>query len=181
MKNYQHHWILCLSALLMLTCSFGAQATAPRITAQLFGEERKTDIVAYQSADTKSDTALAVQIVNEAFRAAGKTPVVDVLPSRQLASYALFNHDAEGLIGSPEDLAAKDKKRYRTVIFYLSAANDEPVALIFNAAHGKELHKAFTDGMQQIINNGKYLQIIKKTRGKLPADYLTRLKRNGWK
>lgn len=30
-----------------LACSLNAQATAPRITAQLFGEEKKADIVAY--------------------------------------------------------------------------------------------------------------------------------------
>ncbi|MCX7192338.1 MAG: hypothetical protein NTY60_01710 [Proteobacteria bacterium] len=181
MKNYNNRTIVRLSALFLLACTFGAQATAPRITAQLFGEERKADIVAYQSAmpEAQSDSALAVQIVTEAFKAAGKTPVVDVLPSKQLATYALFNNDAVALIGSPQDLAVKDKKQYNVVTFYLGAAGD--VVLIF--AHGTGLHKAFVAGMQKIIKSGKYLEIIEKSRGKLPADYVKRIKRlnPGWK
>ena len=183
MKNNHHHWFESLTALLLLACSFSAFATAPRITAKMFGEERKADIVAYQSADAKSDSALTVEIVKAAFSAAGKTPVLDVLPSRQLAAYELFSSDALALIGSPEDLAAKDSKQYSVVTFYFSAQGDEPVALIFSHARGGALKKAFIDGMQKLLKSGKYLEIIEKSRGKLPADYISRIKRQnpGWK
>ena len=168
-----------LTALLLMACSFSAQATAPRITAQLFGDEKKADIVAYQSAssDAKSEAELTLAIVTEAFKASGKTPIIDVLPSKQLATYALFNNDAVALMGSPQDLAGKDKKQYGVVAFYLRGTDDEPVVLIFSNVHGKELHKAFVSGMQKIIKSGKYLQMIEKSRGKLPADYVGRLQR----
>ncbi|MFA6971743.1 MAG: hypothetical protein WC208_10125 [Gallionella sp.] len=191
MKNY--HSFACsawggmtrLVAIVLLVFSSSAYATAPRITAQLFGEERKTDIVAYQSAPSeaaaKSDSALTVEIVTAAFKAAGKAPTVDVLPSKQLATYALFNNEAVALMGSPQDLAEKDKNQYRVVTFYLRA--DEPVELIFSNARGKELHKAFVDGLQKILKNGKYLEILEKYHVKVPADYVGRLKRQnpGWK
>lgn len=193
MKNYNHFsysaWggMTRLLAIMLLVCSSSANATAPRITAELFGEEKKVDIVAYQSASSdaaaNSEKALTVEIVTQAFKAAGKTPTVDVLPSKQLATYALFNNDAAGLIGSHQDLAAKDKNQYRVVTFYMKLAGDEPVALIFSNVRGRELHKAFVEGMQKILKNGKYLQIVEKHRGKLPADYVSRLKRQnpGWK
>lgn len=174
-----------LTALLLLVCAFSAQATAPRITAQLFGEASRADIVAYQSvsSEAQSESALTLQIVTEAFKVAGKSPIVDVLPSKQLASYALFNNDAVGLIGSPDDLAEKDKKQYSVVAFYLRKSGDQPVVLIFSRAHGKELHKAFVDGLQNILKSGKYLKIIEKQRGKLPDDYVGRMKslNPGWK
>ncbi|MDO8207092.1 MAG: hypothetical protein Q7T38_04625 [Gallionella sp.] len=193
MKNYNYFsysaWggMTRLLAIMLLVCSSSANATAPRITAELFGEEKKVDIVAYQSASSdaaaNSENALTVEIATAAFKAAGKTPTVDVLPSKQLATYALFNNDAAGLIGSHQDLAAKDKNQYRVVTFYMKLAGDEPVALIFSNVRGKELHKAFVEGMQKILKNGKYLQIVEKHRGKLPADYVSRLKRlnPGWK
>lgn len=197
MKNHQtpvfsrSAWIAMarLLAMFCLVCSWSAQATAPRIAPQLFGEEKKADIVGYQFAPTetaaKSDGELAVEIVTEAFKAAGKTPAVDVLPSKQLAKYALFNKDAVALMGSPQDLAAKEKNQYRVVTFYLRAQGAEPVSLIFSNARGKELHKAFNQGLQKIINSGKYLEILEKHHGKgrVPADYTSRLKRHnpGWK
>lgn len=178
-----------LLAMLCLVCSWSAQATAPRIAPQLFGEEKKADIVGYQFAPSgaaaKSDGELAVAIVTEAFKAADKTPLVDVLPSKQLAKYALFNHDAVALMGSPQDLAAKEKNQYRMVTFYLRAQGDEPVALIFSNARGNELQLAFNQGLQKIIHSGKYLEILEKHYGKgqVPADYASRLKRHnpGWK
>jgi hypothetical protein len=191
MKNYnkiKELSIFCMAQLLaavLLVCSFSANATAPRITAQMFGEEKKADIVAYQSASSsaKSEAALTLEIVTEAFKSVDKMPVVDVLPSKQLASYALFNNEAVALIGSPQDLSAKDKKQFSIVTFYLSAAVDTPVVLIFSNAHGADLHKAFVAGMQKIIKSGKYLEVIEKTRGKLPADYVSRVKHlnPGWK
>lgn len=191
MKNYNKFNILSLASMsqllaaVLLVCSFSAHATAPRITAQMFGEERHAEIVAYQSASSsaKSESALTLEIVAEAFKSLGKAPVVDVLPSKQLASYALFNNEAVALIGSPQDLAAKDKKQFNVVTFYLSAGGDEPVVLIFSKAHGADLHKAFVAGMQKIIKSGRYLEIIEKTRGKLPSDYVRRIKHlnPGWK
>jgi ABC-type amino acid transport substrate-binding protein len=167
------------TALLLLACSFSAQATAPRITAQLFGDEKKADIVAYQSAtaDTKSETELTLDIVTEAFKASGKAPIIDVLPSQQLATYALFNSEAVALMGSAQDLAGQDKKKYNVVAFYLRGAQDEPVVLIFSKVSGKELHKAFVAGMKKILKSGKYLQRVEKSRGKLPADYVGRVQR----
>jgi hypothetical protein len=166
-----------LTALLLL-CSFNAHATAPRITAQMFGEERHADIVAYQSASqaAKSDTALTLEIVTEAFKSVDKAPIVDVLPSKQLAGYSLFNNEVAALIGSPQDLQAKDKKQFSVIPFYLNATGDEPVVLIFSNERGADLHKAFVAGMQKIIKSGKYLAIVEKTRGKLSADYVGRIK-----
>lgn len=173
-----------LSAWLFLVCAWSAHATAPRITAQLFGEERKADIVAYQSVPAEAaEHELAVEIVKEAFKAAGKKPILDVLPSKQLATYALTNHDVVGLLGSPQDWAGKDKKQYGIVVFYLKSRADEPVGLVFSQAHGKTLQKSFIEGMQKLIKSGKYLQMVEKFRGKLPADYVVRLKLQnpGWK
>jgi len=184
-----------LLAIFCLVCSWSAEATAPRIAPGLFGEEKKADIVGYQFAPleaSKSDGELpvgklAVEIVTEAFKAAGKTPLVDVLPSKQLAKYALFNNDAVALMGSPQDLAAKERNQYRVVTFYLRdmVRGEEPVALIFSKARGNELQPAFNQGLQKIVNNGKYLEILEKYHGKgqVPADYASRLKRHnpGWK
>jgi len=185
MKKHNNRmiWIARLSALLLLACSFGVQATAPRITAQLFGEERKADIVAYQSTgmDSRSETALMVQLVTEAFKSVGKTPVVDVLPSKQLATYALFNNDVVALIGIEQDVSRQDKKQYNVVTFYLKG--DEAVALIFSKVRGADLHKAFVGGMHKILKNGRYQELIVLSGDKLPADYVSRIKRMnpGWK
>lgn len=174
-----------LAAGLILVWSISAQATAPRITAELFGDVKKADIVAYQgaSADAKSETELVLLIVTEAFKASGKTPTIDVLPSKQLAAYALLNNEALALIGTAHDLTDQDIKKYSVVAFYLKGAEHAPVALIFSNAGAKELHAAFVSGMQKILDNGKYLQRVEASRGKLPADYLDRLKRlnSSWK
>lgn len=181
-----------LLAVLCLFCSWSAEATAPRIAPGLFGEERKADIVGYRLAPlasaVQSDGELAVEIVKEAFNAAGKAPVVDVLPSKQLAKYALLNNDAVALMGSQRDLLAKEKNQYRVTTFYLRgiAFGEEPVALIFNKKKlGNELHQAFNEGLQKIIKSGKYLEILEKYygKGRAPADYASRLKRHnpGWK
>lgn len=177
-----------LLAMVFLVFSWSAQATAPRITPQLFGEEKKADIVGYQFAEpldaaARSEIALEVEIVTEAFKAAGKTPAVDVLPSKQLATYALFNNDAAALMGRVQDLAAKDTREYRVVAFYLKG--DEPVFLIFSKKHalGNELYQAFNEGLQKIIKSGKYLEIVEKYHTRMPADYARRLKHHnpGWK
>jgi hypothetical protein len=186
-SRYAGNSLARLLAISFLVFSWSAQATAPRITAQLFGEERKSDIVAYQSADAASGSvnALEMEIVNEAFKAAGKTPVVDVLPSKQLATYALFNNDVAALVGEQQDLSAMDKKLYRAVTFYLRTPGDEPVLLIFGKKHARanELYLAFNEGLQKILKNGKYLKIMAMHHVKAPAEYSGRLKRHnpGWK
>jgi ABC-type amino acid transport substrate-binding protein len=151
----------------------------------MFGDEKKADIVAYQSvsSEAKSEAELTQAIVTEAFNASGKTPVIDLLPSRQLATYALFNHDAAALIGSSQDLADQDKKQYSIVTFYLRGLDYEPVVVIFSNAQGKELRNDFVAGMQKILKSGKYLQLVEKSHDKLPPDYVGRLKRlnPGWK
>jgi hypothetical protein len=182
-----------LLAMLCLVCSWSAQATAPRIAPQLFGEEEKADIVGYQfapqAAEARHDSALTVEIVTEAFKAAGKVPKVDVLPARQLALYALRNNDAVALMGRPQDLTTKERSQYRVVTFYLRtiAPGEEPVSLIFSVkdARKKELLQAFDEGLQKILKSGKYLEILEKYlgKGKVPTDYARRLKRHnpGWK
>ena len=182
-----------LLAMFCLIYSWNAQATAPRITSQMFGEEKKADIVGYQlaplDAAAKSDGELAVEIVTEAFKAAGKAPVVDVLPSKELAKYALLNNDAVALIGGLQDLTEKEKNQYHMITFYLRgiASGEEPVSLIFSKKNprGKELQPAFNEGLQKIIKSGKYLELLEKYHGKVKvtADYASRLKRHnpGWK
>lgn len=179
--RYMSHFF----AWFLLAFSFAAHATAPRITPQFFGEERKSDIAAYQfepfDAAEKSDSALRTEIVREAYSAAGIAPVIDVLPSRQLANYALTSSEVVALIGAAQDIASKQD--YRSVAFYLKG--DEAVYLIVSKKHprGNELYQAFNTGLQKIIKNGRYQEILGKYRVKTSADYLSRLRRHnpGWK
>jgi hypothetical protein len=181
-----------LLAMFFLAFSGSAHATAPRITPELFGEATKADIVGYQfappDAAATSDGELAVKIVTAAFKAAGKKPTLEVLPSKQLATYALLNNDAVAMIGSPQDLPEKERKRYRAVTFYLRgiAPAEEPVSLIFSKnARENEWYQAFNKGLRKIIKSGAYLEILEKHHGKRDgeADYFDRLKRHklGWK
>jgi len=165
--------------------SWNAEATAPRVTPKLFGEVKVADIVSYQlsplSSTSKVDGELSMELLTEAFKASGKSPVIDVLPSKQLATYALFNHDVAALIGSPRDIGAKQKAQYRLTPFLLTgvAPNDDAIALIVSTnVRGNELNQAFNDGLQKIIKNGKYLEILEKYRGKeqIPANYFNQLR-----
>lgn len=180
-----------LAAVLWLLCMWSVEATAataPRITPGLFGEEQKADIVGYQlaplDAAAKSDGEAALEIVNEAFKAAEETVTVDVLPAKQLALYALLNNEAAALIGSQQDLPEKDKNQYRMVAFYLrvAAPSEEPLALIFGKKHSRtnELLQVFNEGLQKLVKSGKYLEILEKHYGKgqVPADYVSRLQRH---
>lgn len=178
----------CL-AIFLLLCSFGAQATAPRITPKLFGEEKKSDIAGYQTtpfdAQVEAENAMIVELVAAAYKATGKAPVIDVLPSKQLASYALFNGDVAAMIGSAGDLAEMEKSKYRQITFYLRPAGDEPVMLIFSKSRGDELYQSFNGGLQKILKNGKYSETVEKYHGKgfVSVGYFSRLKRHnpGWK
>lgn len=172
-----------LLAACCLFVSWTAQATAPRIAPQLFGEELKADIVAYPMQAKDVDGELLKELVVAAFKAADKAPLLDVLPSRQLAKYALLNNDAAALIGNQDDLSTKEKNQYRLVNFYwnINVPEQVPLALIFGKKHirSKELQKAFEAGLQKLIQNGKYAEIVEAHlgSGKLPADYFERLKR----
>lgn len=176
-----------LLLMLGLFISYGAQATAPRIAPQLFGEEKAVDVVAYQvgSADaaTKNENLLTIDLLIAAFAAAGKQPVVDVLPSRQLAVYKLARHEVAALVGEHQDLTEQERSRYRVITFHVRTreAEEVPVALFFSKKHarGAELHQAFNAGLGKIIANGTYLKVLEKYQGKgnVPAGYLNRLKR----
>jgi hypothetical protein len=179
--------ILFLFLLLFISLSSVA-GTAPRVTAQLFGEEKKYEIITYHysTADfaANPDNNLALEIVIEAFKAIGKIPNVDQMPSKQLAFYTLFeNQKAVAMIGKSEDLKNQNKKKFSAITFYYGAAGDAPVLLIISLARGKELSKSFAEGMHKIIISGKYLEIIEKHRGKMSEDYLSQLFRQnpGWK
>jgi len=193
MKNYKifssfkftQSSLLAIFAICSLFFAWTAQATAPRVTPKLFGEVKVADIVSYQlsplNSASKADGELGMELLTEAFKAVGKSPVVDMLPSKQLATYALFSNDVAGLIGSPRDLAAKQKSQYRLTPFLLvgAAPNEDVIALIASTnARGSELNQAFNDGLQKIIKNGKYLEILEKHRDKeqIPANYFNRLK-----
>lgn len=190
MKNYTIREFgstaIHLLTLLCLLCSLNAQATAPRIVPKLFGEERRADIVGYQAApqeaSTRAESALIAQLVSEAFVAAGKPQAVDVLPSRQLAKYALLNKDAQAMIGGPRDIAASEQEQYRQAIFYFgfASAGDDAAVLILSAKNPRatELLQAFNAGLQKLIKSGKYLELLEQHygKGKVPADYFSRLK-----
>lgn len=180
-------WGNMIRFLLLIFCllgSWSAKATAPRITPQLFGEEKKADIVGYQLSASRTDNDLALEIVQEAFREAGRTPTMDVLPSKQVAKYALFNNDAAALIGNQQDLTAEERSQYRAVTFYLRGAQggEEPVCLFFGKRNGGQWQRAFDEGLQKMVKSGKYLEILGKHQ-KVPADYLKRLKQHNphWK
>ena len=157
-----------LLATLLLVCAATAQATAPRIAPKLFGEDKPADIVGYQiaaaDAQARPLSELALAIVSEAFKAVGKTPVIDVLPSKQLATYALSNNDAVALMGSPQDVTAPEQKKTRSVVFYVQGAepNETVLALIFGSkkAESKMFYASFNEGMQKLLKSGKYLNIL---------------------
>jgi polar amino acid transport system substrate-binding protein len=58
---------------------------------------------------------------------------------------------------------------------------EQPLYIMFakNNPRTQELHKAFLLGLDKIINNGQYQQILEKVYGKerIPADFLHRLQR----
>ncbi|MDD2721509.1 MAG: hypothetical protein PHH47_09415 [Gallionella sp.] len=191
-KTSFHTLLAGLLAGVLLCCATGAHATAPRIAPQLFGEERKSDVVAYQlfsMASAKAGDEMIAELVRSAFSAGGENPVVDMLPSRQLARYALFNGDAAALVGLLSDVHEKERKQYRVVTFYLVGSDDrqEPVVLACRKQNSRadNLCKAFEQGLRQLIKKGQYRQIVDKQMGtgKVPADILEWLKPHnpGWK
>lgn len=171
-----------LLACLLFLFSMAAQATAPRINAEMFGDENKAEIVGYQFTPqdnkAKRDGELLAEIISTAFKAVGATPTFDMLPSKQLATYALTSNDAVGYVGTPQDLATNPKNKYRSIP--LAFIGSEAFSLILSgSSRGDELFKAFNQGLQQIIKNGKYLELLEKYIGKdqIPTDYIARLKK----
>lgn len=182
----------CLGALMLvlpLVWPATALATAPRIAPQLFGEERITDIVGYRLApDSEAESAesgLAVALVTAAFAAAGQAPVIDMLPSRQLARYVLEQNEAAALIGGPGDPGVAETAADRRVVFYLRETG-EPLSLIFSKTHPRagKLFDAFRDGLRRIVASGRYRELLEQ-HGRAPgaaADAVVRLQRldPGW-
>lgn len=183
-----HSLLVTLLISFLVLFSLPAQATAPRINAEMFGDEKQADIVGYQltplDAKAKKDGEMMTEIIVEAFKAAGIAPTLDMLPSKQLASYALTNNDSVGFVGNPGDLTTNPKIKYHSIA--LAFRGSEPVFLILsNNNRGDELYKAFDQGLQQIVKNGKYLELLQKYFGKdqVPSDYVARLKKQNpnWK
>lgn len=196
MKNYNNNQVrrrplsaalLGMLIVLPLLLMGKAEATAPRISPKLFGEEKHADIVGYQTAPTAAanpaESALTVAIVSAAFAAMGKKPSIDVLPSRQLAKYALTQHDAAALIGDASDLTAQEAANFRVVPFYLRSGTTsvEPLSLIVGKNHPRadELLHDFQEGLRKIIANGQYRELMAAQPGQteVPADYFQRLER----
>ncbi len=169
--------------LLFLLLSFAAGATAPRISAQMFGVEKKDDIAAYSSAGSGRDIDMLSELVMAAFAEKGLVPILDVMPSRQLARYALSSGDAPSLVGLQEDIPARGN--YRAVAFYPGDQEGKAEFLIFSreGKRAEELYRAFNAGLQEILKNGKYRKIVEKHHGRLPQDIALKLKglNPGWK
>jgi hypothetical protein len=115
-------FVIGLLSLCSLFCSWTAQATAPRIVAQLF-DERKADIVSYEipplMTTSQADGGLAIAIISAAFNAAGQKLIIDILPAKPLAKYALLNNEVVAMIGDVQDLSVKEKTQVIPEAFYL--------------------------------------------------------------
>ncbi len=182
-----------LTAAFLLMFSLSAHATAPRIAPKMFGEEQQVDVVGYQPEKSDNtavtESKLVIDLLSEGFQAGGIKPVFDLLPSKQLAKYEFVINNAPALISSANDLTAKELKHYRKVTFFLADVTNgsEPVSLVFNQKNprGDQLFRAFNQGMQQIIKDGSYLELLNKHLGKkkISHNFINLLKRHNanWK
>jgi ABC-type amino acid transport substrate-binding protein len=268
--------LMFLLGLFSLLCVESVQATAPRIAAHLF-DERKADIVSYEITPlvtaTQTDGGLAIAILSAAFNASGEKLIIDILPAKPLAKYALLNNEVVAMIGTNQDLSAKEKTQVLSEVFYLQIGRyfyfkphhpaglpwqskltdlkglkygglygseqtlyqnagiamqegdvrslfeklhsqeldfigvpdlvgefwlnkaypqeqqdfaslnviawEQPLAIFFakNNPRSRELHKAFVTGLEKILKNGQYQQLLAKAYGKQPhpADYAAQL------
>ncbi|MBK9160087.1 MAG: hypothetical protein IPM27_00705 [Nitrosomonadales bacterium] len=190
-RPFRH--IAHLLAIGLMLNSWSAQATAPRVAPKMFGEAQQIDIVGYSSnqisAASEIEGKLTGDLLEAAFKAGGMQPNIDVLPSKQLAKYEFVVNQVPALIVAADGLSAKEKKRYRTVTYFLSDVvhAKSPVLLAFdlNNPRGAKLYKAFDQGLQKIVGSGQYLELMHKHLGQkaLHADYLNQLKslNPGWK
>ncbi len=145
-------------ACLCLVLPLQALATAPRISAEMFGAEKRQDIAAYLVDQQEMD--LMAEIVAEAFRPSGLSPSVDAMPSRQLARYALSSGDAPVLMGTAQDLPKKGD--YRKIGFYIRPSG-EAVFLIFgHGGRADRFYDAFESGLRRMLKSGKYAEILGK-------------------
>ncbi|MDD2777046.1 MAG: hypothetical protein PHU06_13925 [Gallionella sp.] len=177
-----------LLAFSLMLFTWSAEATAPRIAAKMLGEERHVDVVGYYSSSQNTPAAeiegkLTADLLSAAFQAGGMQPEIDVLPSKQLAKYEFVVNQVPVLICAEGDLTAKEMKRYRLVTYFLSdvANGNNPISLAFDLKNprGDKLYKAFDKGLQKIISNGKYRELMQKHLGKdaVSANYFSRLQR----
>ena len=187
------HGRMLLFTLCCLMAAWNAEATAPRVAQPLFGNDSQADVVGYQAAQTDSkaraEGQLIQALVTEAFQAGGMLPVIDLLPSKQLAHYEFVVNEAPALIIDQEDITAQHMERSYQVVFYLKGAGDgvESVSLMFSKKNprAREMHDVFDKGLRAIVENGRYLDVVQQHlgAGKLPAGMSDRLKRlnPGWK
>lgn len=167
------------SLLLMFLFNFSiANAVAPRITQDMFGQEVSADILAYESIETNDSqvTDITVEIVKQAFAIEETLLNIDVVPSTQLAIYALFNGDVLALIGNESDLTAFDKSQYFCSVFYIhdNATQKIPFALYIdkNAPNAEKLFTSFEQGLLKLLENQTYSDIIQSKSGKVePINY----------
>lgn len=127
-KNLSYSFLnsLNFSQLLATFCLFwscSSYATAPRIAPQMFGEERKADIIAYETTPlvttTQTDGGLVIAILSAAFNASGQKLIIDIVPAKPLAKYALLNNEVVAMIGDNQDISAKEKNQVIGEAFYL--------------------------------------------------------------
>jgi len=136
-----------------------ANAVAPRITQDMFGQEVSADILTYDSVEANEKRALeiGVEIVKKAFDAENITMNIGVVPSKQLAIYALFNGDVRALIGMQRDLEPLDKSLYFRSVFYVHNVSGRNVLLVIyfdkNVQEAEKLFSDFNKGLEKIIDS----------------------------
>lgn len=125
-SDYLALTLLNIRRLLGVACLFfaySAQATAPRIAPQMFGEERKADIIAYEISPlvttSQTDGGVAIAILSAAFNATGQKLLIDIVPAKPLAKYALLNNEVVAMIGDNQDISEKEKNQVIAEAFYL--------------------------------------------------------------
>jgi len=133
--------------ILLFGFSIAAYAVAPRISQDMFGQEINSDILAYDSTNSndRHHTEVAVQIAKQAFAIEQITLSIDIVPSKQLAIYALFNGDVRALIGKKSDLTSLDQSDYFNSVFYIydDGTTKIPIALYINK-NAQDAEKMFS-------------------------------------
>jgi len=183
-------------SLLILCCLIvpcDAVATAPRIAPPLFGDDSQADVVGYQSAPigsrAKAEEQLILALLRAAFEVSGIQPIIDILPSKQLAHYEFVVNEVPGLIVNQHDIKTHRLAHAQQVVFYLKGTTDEAEAIVLlfsdKNPRARELHRVFDKGLQAIVANGRYLDVMQQYlgAGELPSGMIGRLKRlnPGWK
>lgn len=185
--------MILLVALCSLTPCRSAMATAPRVAQPLFGTDSQADVVGHQAISagsrTKAEEKLIITLVTESFQAGGMLPVIDLLPSKQLAHYEFIVNEVPALIIEEHDMPAQHMEWSHKVVFYVKGGADgaDAVSVIFSKKNprARELHRVFDKGLRAIIENGRYVEVVKQYPGIEggQAGMLGRLKHlnPGWK